>query len=336
MGASPHAFTVVRGRGYRPEQVDRAMAVLIGQQEENRVRLAELAAREAELIAEAERLREVAASAPPPAYENLGRRARRLLTLAEAEAEDVRAAAGSDAARTEAEAEAEAEAVRAAAEEEAELLRTEAAAAAARRVEAARSEAEAMQAAAKEAARRTRAEAADALRDAQKQCDRELAEQERTHAARSEEAERELAERKRSVETYVGELADRGDELLKEARREREDAEEDARRWQEEAESRGEKLLAGARVRAEAVERETERVLDEHAGQAAEMRRHMARVRSTLAALTGRTGGLGGDEPEGPDRRSRDADAGRGGAEGEARGGSDPVTVPGQVRGRGR
>ncbi|OEV07515.1 hypothetical protein AN219_32085, partial [Streptomyces nanshensis] len=125
MGASPHAFAVVRGRGYRPEQVDRAMAVLIGQQEEDRGRMAELAALETELTAEAERLRGIAESLPPQTYECLGDRARRLLALAEDEAADVREATGADVARTRAEAEAHAEAVRAAAEEEAELLRAE-------------------------------------------------------------------------------------------------------------------------------------------------------------------------------------------------------------------
>jgi hypothetical protein len=338
MGASPHAFTVVRGRGYRPEQVDRAMGELIGQLEQDRGHIAELTALEEELAAEAERLGSVAESLPPQTYESLGQRPRRLLTLAEAEAAGVRAAAGDEAGRTAAEAESYARAVREAAEEEAELLRTEAAAAAARRVEAARSEAEAVEAAAREAAREARTAAEEAVRAAEAQCAEALAGQERAQVAESEEAERELAGRKRAVEAYVGELADRGDQLLEAARRERAEADEDARRWQEEAQARGGKLLAGARARAEAVERETERVLWEHAECAAEMRRHMARVRSTLASLTGRTSGLGGEQPERPEALERAAGPGADGGADDTSGASasaEAVTVPGQVRGRG-
>ncbi|OEV06970.1 DivIVA domain-containing protein, partial [Streptomyces nanshensis] len=100
MGASPHGFTVVRGRGYRPEQVDEALDGLFGEQEEARARLARLVAEQGELTAETERLRALAATLPPPAYESLGAHAGKLLTLAESEAADVRAAAEADAART--------------------------------------------------------------------------------------------------------------------------------------------------------------------------------------------------------------------------------------------
>jgi cell division septum initiation protein DivIVA len=289
MGASPHAFTVVRGRGYRPSQVDRAMDGLIGELEESRGRIAGLAAREEELAAEAERLRSLAESLPPQTYESLGERARRLLSLAAQEAEALREGAEQEAAVTAGQAEAHAQAVREAAEEEAELLRAEAEAAASRRVEAARSEAEAVRAAARDAAQQTRAGAEEALREAESECAAELAGQEREQAAELEDAERQLAERRRTVEAYVSELADRGEQLLEGARAGRAEAEEDARRWQEEARARGDKLLAAARVREEAVERETERVLWEHAERAAEMRGHMARVRSTLASITGRT-----------------------------------------------
>ncbi|MYX73837.1 cellulose-binding protein, partial [Streptomyces sp. SID3915] len=94
---SPYGFVGVRGRGYRPEQVDRAVAALSGEREEALERLARLTALAEELTAESARLREVVASLAPQTYVSLGERAQRILALAEEEAEAARAAAAEEA-----------------------------------------------------------------------------------------------------------------------------------------------------------------------------------------------------------------------------------------------
>lgn len=319
MGASPHAFAVVRGRGYRPEQVDRRVARLTRQSRQDWQCVAELTARAEELRLEAERLWDVVASRPPQTFQALGERARKLLSMAEAESAEVRAAGQEEARRTVEQAESVSVALRESAQRDAQRVRTEAAAAAARTVEAAKSEASSLYAEARAAAYEARTTAEETLREVSRHCAESMAEHERAQAAAQEEAERQLADRAGAVEAYVGGLADHGERLLAAAKAERTEAEEAARCRQEEALARGGELLAVARVREEGVERETERVLREHAERAQEMRQHMARVRSSLASLTGR-------EP--------DAEAGADGEPGEPAG--HAVAVPGQAGGRGR
>ncbi|MBK3586148.1 cellulose-binding protein, partial [Streptomyces sp. MBT57] len=70
------------------------------------------------------------------------------------------------------------------------------------------------------------------------------------------------------------------------------ETQEAARHGQEDAEARAAEVLSQARVREERIVRETERVLREHEEGREEVQAHMAHVRSSLAALTGRvTGG---------------------------------------------
>ncbi|MCW8221182.1 cellulose-binding protein, partial [Streptomyces griseolus] len=98
-GGPVSAFDVVgmRGRGYRPEQVDRTVAALLGERNGALDQMSRLTALVEERSAESARLREVVASLAPQTYASLGERARRILALAEAEAEAVRAAAAEEA-----------------------------------------------------------------------------------------------------------------------------------------------------------------------------------------------------------------------------------------------
>lgn len=90
MSAGPvSAYDVVgvRGRGYRPEQVDRATAALIAERDAALDELARLTGRVEELLAESARLAETVATLPVQDYAELGERAQRILALAESEAE---------------------------------------------------------------------------------------------------------------------------------------------------------------------------------------------------------------------------------------------------------
>ncbi|NEA09332.1 cellulose-binding protein, partial [Streptomyces sp. SID10692] len=89
MSAGPvSAYDVVgmRGRGYRPDQVDRATAELTAERDRALAEVARLADRVEELGAETARLMETAAALPVQDYAELGERARRILALAEEEA----------------------------------------------------------------------------------------------------------------------------------------------------------------------------------------------------------------------------------------------------------
>ncbi|MCG7529671.1 cellulose-binding protein, partial [Streptomyces sp. OfavH-34-F] len=102
MSAAPgsaYGFVGVRGRGYRPEQVDRVVAVLSAERDEAVARAAALTGDAERLAAESARLAEVVARLEPQDYTSLSERARRILALAVEEA-----AALTDAARDEAQA----------------------------------------------------------------------------------------------------------------------------------------------------------------------------------------------------------------------------------------
>lgn len=75
--ASPHGFDTQRGRGYRPEQVDRQVSELSRLGDEAWERVARLEALAEELAARAARLREEAAALPrrPMCHWASGRRA---------------------------------------------------------------------------------------------------------------------------------------------------------------------------------------------------------------------------------------------------------------------
>lgn len=87
---SAHGFVGVRGRGYRPEQVDRMVAGLSAERDEAQEQVARLTALAEALIAESARLDEAVAVLAPQDYASLGERAQQILALAEGEAEALR------------------------------------------------------------------------------------------------------------------------------------------------------------------------------------------------------------------------------------------------------
>src|SRR5689334_20593466 len=87
---SPHGFVTVRGRGYRPEQVDAYFAALSRVRDTAWERAARLTVLAKEMDAEVGRLREVVARLAPQTYETLGERACRIRELGEEEAAAVR------------------------------------------------------------------------------------------------------------------------------------------------------------------------------------------------------------------------------------------------------
>ncbi|MFE0516507.1 hypothetical protein ACFW2E_43275, partial [Streptomyces sp. NPDC058964] len=90
---SPHGFETVRGRGYRPEQVDAYAAALSRDRDAAWERAARLTVLAREMEAEAERLRETVAKLAPQTYEALGERARRVFQLVLEEAAETRESA---------------------------------------------------------------------------------------------------------------------------------------------------------------------------------------------------------------------------------------------------
>ncbi|MFJ9040471.1 cellulose-binding protein [Streptomyces sp. NPDC102406] len=286
--ASPYGFVVVRGRGYRPEQVQARVAELSGALADARDRVARLTARAEELEVEAERLRGVVAHLAPQTYETLGRRAQYLLELAEEEAAAVRYAA-----QTEANALAEAAAVagraaRDAARAHADEVLAEADAWARRREEETRARADEIRAAARSDAKETGEEALGVLREARERGERLLAEQAEEHAERTERFERESAGIEAAADARETASLDAAQERLSAARRALAEAGEAARHRQEDAEAAAAELLARARAQEEKITRETERLLREHDEARDELRAHMDHVRNSLASLTGR------------------------------------------------
>ncbi|WP_221355269.1 cellulose-binding protein [Streptomyces beigongshangae] len=283
-----HGFETVRGRGYRPGQVDAYTAALSAGRDAAWERAARLTVLTKEMEAEALRLREVVASLTPQTYELLGDRARQLFGLGEEEAGAVREEARDWAARLVAEAEAAAERVRAAARADADEVRGEADEVAGQRLLAARTEADELRVAARREAKETRGEALAILREVRLRCEALLVEQEKEHTERWERAAGEVAERESALEARHAELVARAEEGLARAGRALTKAEESSRHLQEDAEASAAEILAEARVREERVARETERLLREHGERWDEVQAHMAHVRSSLAALTGR------------------------------------------------
>ncbi|NEB72336.1 cellulose-binding protein, partial [Streptomyces fulvissimus] len=94
MSAGPvSAFDVVgvRGRGYRPDQVDRAVAARTAERATALAEAERLERLAQELAAEAARLAETVAGLPEQDYAELGERAQRILGLAREQAESLRA-----------------------------------------------------------------------------------------------------------------------------------------------------------------------------------------------------------------------------------------------------
>lgn len=285
---SLHGFETVRGRGYRPEEVDRRVEGIAIDRDSCWERAARLTVLANEMTAEVEELRERVAQMPPQTYESLGDQARLILTTAESEAHKLRAEAEAVAERARDEAEAYEREVREAARVAAERLRADTEDRAVRHVEAARDEAERLRAESRKDAERLRDEANAALKEMGRRSAEMLEEQESTQAEQWDALGRELAGHEAELEKRVAELEELGRVKQAEARRSFARTEEAARHGQEDAEARGEELIAKARIEVERIERATERVLREHEDRASELRTHMKYVRNTLAALTGK------------------------------------------------
>ncbi|MFF7213180.1 cellulose-binding protein [Streptomyces sp. NPDC008238] len=283
-----HGLATVRGRGYRTEQVDRFLEELSEDRDAAWERAARLTVLAGEMSAECAALRDVVSTLSPPTYESLGKGALDLLRLVEEEATSVRE-----------QAEEEARHAHDAAEAARRTLMDEARAAAhARRVggdehaeqllERSRTDAGRVLGEAREEAGRVRDEAARELDAARRESEHTLAELEKDHRERFDTQEHELAEGEAGVDSRTAELTSYAEAMVDDARRALAETEEAARRRQEEADATAAELLAQARVREERIRLAAERELREHEVRREEIREHLAHVRSSLAALTGR------------------------------------------------
>ncbi|MFI9049154.1 cellulose-binding protein [Streptomyces sp. NPDC053427] len=315
---SPHGFETVRGRGYRPDDVDRRVEGLSVDRDACWERAARLTVLANEMDAELAELQEYVAQLPPQTYESLGEPARLILTTAQSEAERLRVAAHEAAEQIREEAMGHADQIRDAADAVARELRTEVEEHARRIEEAARSEAAAVAASAAEDAEQWRGEAAAVLADMQHRTEQMSHDQEQRQAEEWDAAGRELAGLEAETDRLVAELEGRGHAVLAEPRRRHAEAEEAARHSDEDAADRATAIVARARVEAERIERGTARVLREHEEERAEVQAHMSHVRNSLAALTGK------DPEELEDEAAQEPGAGSGAASGPGGEGRDP------------
>ncbi|QEV18508.1 hypothetical protein [Streptomyces alboniger] len=286
--SSPHGFTTVRGRGYRPQQVEAYAAGLSEERDGAWERAARLTVLAKDMEVQAEHLRDAVSRLAPQTYETLGERPQRILALAEAEAAAVREAARAQAQAVTGEAEAGARGVREAARAYADEVGADADEWVRRRLLDDRATADAARISARRDVKEWRGEALAALREMRQRCEGLLAEQQKEQAERWEAAEREIAEREAASDARDAELIAAAEARLSEAKRAFAEVEESARHGQEDAAARGAEVIAEARVREDRITRETERLLREHGERWDEVRAHMDHVRSSLAALTGR------------------------------------------------
>ncbi|WP_409471605.1 cellulose-binding protein [Streptomyces sp. HC307] len=284
---SSHGFVTVRGRGYRPEQVDAYAFALSVDRDAAWERAARLTVLAREMEAEVERLREAVEQLPPQTYEALGERARLLFQLAEEEAAVLREEARREADECVADAESRALDVRRTAQEEADALRADAEERARQRLLTAQAEADELRVTARREVKESRKEAVAALREVRQRTAAMLAEQEKEHARRWASAEQEAEDRTAALDAHFAERMARAEAALSEAEQDRAAAAESDRHWQEQAQARADEVLAEARAEEDRIERETEGVLREHGEQWDKVQAHMDYVRSSLAKLMG-------------------------------------------------
>ncbi|MFE2882839.1 cellulose-binding protein [Streptomyces sp. NPDC059272] len=285
---SPRGFVAVRGRGYRPDQVDAYAAAISQYRDVAWERAARLTVLAKDMEAEAERMREAVSRLAPQTYEALGERAHRLFRLGEEEAAALRESARRAAREEVAQAEAHAAGVLQAAHDEADALRTEAEERARHRLLAARAEADDIRIGARREVKEGRTEALSALREVRQRTAAMLGEQAKEQDERWALAEREAAERVAAFDAEYAERVACAEAALSEAEQAFAEAELSDRRWQEDAAERAAEVVAEARVREERVARDTERVLREHGETWDDVRAHMDHVRNSLTTLTGR------------------------------------------------
>ncbi|MFF4491382.1 cellulose-binding protein [Streptomyces sp. NPDC001544] len=285
---SPHGFVVVRGRGYRPGQVDAFTEALSRDRDAAWERAARLTVLAKDMAVEVARLRETVARLAPQTYEALGEGARRLFQLGVEEAQAVRESARAAARDEVSEAQAYAESVRRAAAEYADTLVGDVEERARQRLLAAGAEADEIRIGTRRAVKEGRSEALAALREMRQRTSGMLTEQTREHAARWAALEQEEVERSAALDALHAERTVRAQAALAEAERQLEEARASVGPCLEEAHARAAEILAEARVREDAIARETEQVLREHGETWDAMQTQMDDVRSNLATWTGR------------------------------------------------
>ncbi|MGW2009908.1 cellulose-binding protein [Streptomyces nigrescens] len=305
---SPHGFETVRGRGYRPEDVDRRVEGLSVDRDSCWERAARLTVLSNEMEAELTELRAHVAQLPPQTYASLGREARLILTTAESEAARLRTEAQQADEQIREEAAVHADEVREAADKDAYARRGEAETRARRTGEAARGEAAELVTVATEEAGKLREEAAEELAEVQRRTAQLLRDQEKRQAEEWDAAGRQFAQMEAEMDQLVAELDARGKAARADGERLYAEAEEAARHRQEDAEDRGAGLLSQARAEVERIERTTERILREHDAEREEVRTHMTHVRNSLAALTGKAPAP--DSDDGTEQRGGGRDGG--------------------------
>ncbi|GHI07114.1 cellulose-binding protein [Streptomyces cellostaticus] len=286
--ATPYGFATVRGRGYRPDQVDAYLEALSLDRDAAWERAARLTVLAKDMRAEAAQLREAVAQLPPQAYETLGESARSLFQLALEEAAEVRDRARRETQQQVAQAEAQALGVRQAAQEAADALCAEAEEHARQCLLAAHAEVDALRIGSRREAKEGRAAALAELRDVRQRTTVVLAEQTREHAEQWAALEREEAEQLAALADRHAEQVSRAEASLAEAKRAHAEAEESARRSHEEAHARAAEILAEARLREERITRDTEEMLREHGETWDDVQAHMDHVRDSLITLQGR------------------------------------------------
>jgi len=284
----PGGFATVRGRGYRPDQVDAYLEALSEGRDAAWERAARLTVLAKDMAADLARLREVVARLEPQEYDTLAEGARNLYRLALEEAEQLRERARCEARDRVARAEADAEEVRRAAREAADARRAEADEHARDLLAAARAEADGIRVDARRAVKEGRGASLAALREARRHTAALLAEQTRQQAERLAGVEREEAERVAALDARHAALEARAEAEVAAAGRALAEAEEHARRCEEEARERAAGVVADARTRAGRIAQETERMLRAHSEAWDDVQAHMDHVRSKLMMLTGR------------------------------------------------
>ncbi|MFD4602077.1 cellulose-binding protein [Streptomyces sp. NPDC058464] len=285
---SPYDFVTVRGRGYRPDQVDTFMAELCEDRDAAWERAARLTVLAKEMEAEAERLRAEVEQLPPQTYEALGDRAHRVFRLVVEEAKALHEGARRALTDGVAEAAARADSERCAVQEQADALRADTEERARQWLLAARAEADDIRIGARLEVKERRGEALSALREVRQRTIAMLADLTKEHAERWAEEEREEAARAAAVDAHNAERVARAEAALAEAERALVEAGESARRSEEEAHARAGEVLTEARLREERIARETERVLREHGETWDDVQAHMDHMRDSLMSLTGR------------------------------------------------
>ncbi|MFD4574191.1 cellulose-binding protein [Streptomyces sp. NPDC058417] len=284
----PPGYETVRGRGYRPEQVEAYTAALCADRDAAWERAARLTVLAKQMRSRAAALRETVAGLAPQTYEGLGERARTVFRLAQTEAADVRERARRAGVDEVERAQAYGRDLRRSAREEGERVRAAAEEYARERMLRARAEADGVRIGARRAVREGRGAALALVREARRRGAELLASQQREQAERWEAAEREAAERTAALDAQHAAALARAEAALADAEHAVATAGTAGRRAHEEARGRAAEIVAEARVRAEGVARETERVLREHGERWDEVQGQIASVRSSLNVLTAR------------------------------------------------